>query len=277
MSMIGQQIKKLRTEQGITQEQLGQMVGVTTQAVSKWERGGTPDAELLPVLADVLHVSIDVLFGREEQTIYTAIARRLSKMNSKEAYTFAFRICWMLEIGLFQNAAMVEYFLNTFTDPFSIADVNSDYAAKIMQDNGVAVMRLSQGLQHFFLMLEPENTIRDQLSDPAKLRKIFAVFSDEKLLRIIFYLYSRLNTPIDASLISRHTGLSIHEVNACMDILCQNKLATCTTIRTADGYLHSYLFHHESSVIPLLCFADELVRDNGNDFLFDFSRTKPLM
>ena len=48
MSVIGQQIKKYRTLRGITQEQLGNTIGVTTQAVSKWERGGTPDAELLP-------------------------------------------------------------------------------------------------------------------------------------------------------------------------------------------------------------------------------------
>lgn len=49
MSIIGQQIKKYRMENGLTQEQVGRMIGVTTQAVSKWERGSTPDAEILPV------------------------------------------------------------------------------------------------------------------------------------------------------------------------------------------------------------------------------------
>ena len=44
MSVIGKQIKRYRTQKGLTQEQLGQLLGVTTQAVSKWERGGTPDA-----------------------------------------------------------------------------------------------------------------------------------------------------------------------------------------------------------------------------------------
>ena len=48
MSEIGKQIKKYRTAKGLTQEQLGELVGVTTQAVSKWERGSVPDAELLP-------------------------------------------------------------------------------------------------------------------------------------------------------------------------------------------------------------------------------------
>lgn len=44
MSVIGKQIKKYCTKKGFTQEQFGQLLGVTTQAVSKWERGGTPDA-----------------------------------------------------------------------------------------------------------------------------------------------------------------------------------------------------------------------------------------
>ena len=51
MNVISEQIKKYRIANGLTQEQLGQLVGVTTQAVSKWERGGMPDAELLPNLA----------------------------------------------------------------------------------------------------------------------------------------------------------------------------------------------------------------------------------
>ena len=76
MSVIGEQIKKYRVERGITQEQLGQLVGVTTQAVSRWERGGTPDAEILPQLARVLGVNIDTLFGREEQSFAIMLAKR---------------------------------------------------------------------------------------------------------------------------------------------------------------------------------------------------------
>ena len=53
MSVIGQYIKKFRTAKGITQEQL---VGVSTQAVSKWECGGTPDAQTRP-WARIMHDS----------------------------------------------------------------------------------------------------------------------------------------------------------------------------------------------------------------------------
>ena len=35
----------------IKQEKLGQLIGVTSQAVSKWKRGSVPDAELIPLIA----------------------------------------------------------------------------------------------------------------------------------------------------------------------------------------------------------------------------------
>lgn len=49
---LSERIAVLRRERGLTQEQLGQLVGVSAQAVSKWEKGGAPDVELLPTLAD---------------------------------------------------------------------------------------------------------------------------------------------------------------------------------------------------------------------------------
>ena len=61
---IGTIIKKLRAENGVTQEALATAVGVTPQAISRWEsEGGYPDIELLPALADFFSVSTDELLG----------------------------------------------------------------------------------------------------------------------------------------------------------------------------------------------------------------------
>ncbi len=63
---FGKRIAQLRRQMGLTQEALAQKLGVTNQAVSKWESGQCcPDIELLPRLAEVFGVSIDALFGRE--------------------------------------------------------------------------------------------------------------------------------------------------------------------------------------------------------------------
>ena len=63
---IGNNIKILRTQRKMTQEQLADHLGVTYQAVSKWETGAnTPDIALLPGIAATFGVSIDTLFSRQ--------------------------------------------------------------------------------------------------------------------------------------------------------------------------------------------------------------------
>lgn len=278
MSVIGEQIKKYRIERGITQEQLGKRVGVTTQAVSRWECGGTPDAEILPNLSEVLGVSIDTLFGREEQSFALSLARQLCQMPKEEVYNYAFSICWAIEIGLVGNVSVIDDFMDKFIENSVISDEKkTDYFAKIISDRGIANARISPDLRHFFLMTEPKGDIKSQLSDFESLRNVFSVFADEKLLRIIFYIYSIPNMPVATSLISKNIGLSIQETDECMEILCKNNLATKTVVAAAEGNINSYLFRKESFVIPMLCFADEIVRGNIRPFWGSFERTKPLL
>lgn len=67
---IGEQIALLRKSKGLTQNELGARIGVTFQAVSKWERGETlPDISLLPDLARILETTIDYILTGNEKLI----------------------------------------------------------------------------------------------------------------------------------------------------------------------------------------------------------------
>lgn len=64
-----EKLVKLRKEHGFTQEQLAEMIGVSRQAISRWEAGETvPEAALLIRLCDVYHVSADYLLRDEYQS-----------------------------------------------------------------------------------------------------------------------------------------------------------------------------------------------------------------
>ncbi len=69
---VGEQIAVLRKSKGLTQSELGERIGVSFQAVSKWERGETlPDITLLPDLAKILETTIDfILLGSEKVIEY---------------------------------------------------------------------------------------------------------------------------------------------------------------------------------------------------------------
>lgn len=65
---LGIRISELRRAQGMTQEQLASRLGISYQAVSKWENGAScPDIMMLPQLAEIFGISIDALFGRETE------------------------------------------------------------------------------------------------------------------------------------------------------------------------------------------------------------------
>lgn len=83
---LGNNIRQLRRRDKRTQEQLAEALGVTSQAVSRWEAGGSyPDMTLIPSMANYFGVSIDQLFGYEsdrEQRI-EALAAQIDEMNAQ--------------------------------------------------------------------------------------------------------------------------------------------------------------------------------------------------
>ena len=63
---IGQQIARFRKDKHMTQEQLGEAVGVTNRTVSKWEAGvSLSGVDLIPSIASALGITLDSLFGIE--------------------------------------------------------------------------------------------------------------------------------------------------------------------------------------------------------------------
>ena len=61
-------IRRLRREKGLTQEALAQAIGVTPQAISKWETGQTmPDITLLLPLSKELGIGVDLLLGGDRR------------------------------------------------------------------------------------------------------------------------------------------------------------------------------------------------------------------
>lgn len=66
---IGKNIAELRKNSGMTQEQLADILGVSSQSVSKWENDTTmPDIMLLPAIAGCFNITVDELYGGRKPT-----------------------------------------------------------------------------------------------------------------------------------------------------------------------------------------------------------------
>lgn len=83
---LGNKIRELRRRDGRTQEALADALGVTSQAVSRWESGGSyPDMEMIPAVANFFGISIDELFGYENERSkkVEALVSQIHDMNFK--------------------------------------------------------------------------------------------------------------------------------------------------------------------------------------------------
>ena len=75
MNNFAETVARKRKEKNMTQEALAKQLGISPQAVSKWENGlGLPDVTLFPALAEALEVSLAELFGVEEQNSSPAVS-----------------------------------------------------------------------------------------------------------------------------------------------------------------------------------------------------------
>lgn len=72
INAVGNQIAALRKQKGLTQNELGERIGISAQAVSKWERGETlPDTAILLELSEVLETTVDsILSGGRKALSY---------------------------------------------------------------------------------------------------------------------------------------------------------------------------------------------------------------
>ena len=144
MNNIGLNISTLRKEKGVTQEDLAKYVGISAQAVSKWENGGVPDIELLPKIADYFETSIDRLFDRnvmQYKEYNSAFIKKIINTPESERFKIAFEYCWDIERALTGNDF----------DDGSIEDYNSRIEKII---NSIQVCYLTKVLQEWGLQTD---------------------------------------------------------------------------------------------------------------------------
>ena len=122
--MIGKNIRNLRKESGMTQDELAEELNVTRQALSNWERGKTePDIETLTKIAEILDVSVEeLIYGEEREEEHKTVVRQVTK-HAKEGVGFGTvlamvisyvkwqSIGWAILHGLFNWVYVIYYII----------------------------------------------------------------------------------------------------------------------------------------------------------------------
>ena len=139
---IGENIKILRKNMGIGQEILANAVGVSVQAVSKWETGQSlPDVGIIPDIADFFKVSIDSLFFGENAADMKS--DQLSLPDDDKLYIVQVRNGKILDRNKWDGNSHVKLAVKNFEGTLNAeiwgnADIKGDVGGNVNAGNGVA-------------------------------------------------------------------------------------------------------------------------------------------
>lgn len=135
---LGKQIKSLRLKRSITQEQLAQKLGVTSQAVCKWEKDNSmPDIALLPEISALFGVTIDELFGLNEAIHFQRIDNMLCNEIEINDSDFAYAKDFLNSRDYTgQTAARLARLYNARADMYrNKAKFHAENAVKVQPEN----------------------------------------------------------------------------------------------------------------------------------------------
>ncbi len=198
-NLLSARIAALRKERGLTQEQLGQLVGVSAQAVSKWENGGAPDVELLPALADRLGVTLDGLFGRDTgpvTDISTALHQWLTGLPLEKRLGRLYDLLAKLFPDLyippaqFPSTLQASLFLENcyVTGLDAASDQPVWLRSQVCLDSGLCLSVLAKNLPVYLLMPEPPEGYERHFSSHEEYRGLFQLLSQPGALELLRYL-----------------------------------------------------------------------------------------
>ena len=274
---IGGNIAALRKEKGITQEALAEIVGVTGQAVSKWESGGSPDTPLLPVIADYFGVSVDRLFGRKTQD-YKELKKEVAEFigslpDFETKLKKVFDFCWAMEMAMMG--------VPDDETPMSVDEVwnNGEYNghSQMILEEGIMSLNIDESLRYFLIMPEPEKGWCKRIYFKDEYLQLFSLLADEDALKTVFFLYGREGKPFTPRLLERELNLPIEKAENILDKLECYKLINRKEIELDDELRTTYEFNPNFSFIPFMTFAEEFINRPNSFYYTSLNRKVPYL
>ena len=246
ITTMGERIKELRKGAGMTQEELGNKIGVSAQAVSKWECGSVPDTELIPKIADCFDVSIDALFGREYENydVYNLMSKHIiegyeTENRDDEVLRRAMENCWISfasscgigwpgEKELEQTEATVAECMN-----------HKNKCSKINSDKLFAFMDRSEDTPFFVYMPEAEGRAK-KLLENTDYCSFFAALGDPDFFRAVLWLFSHKATRFTKGRFIAKLGLSEERADEVLAMLQKHNFVVVRELELDESVIDTY-------------------------------------
>lgn len=279
---IGEKIAKYRKLKGYTQEQLGESVGVSGQAVSKWENGGVPDTYLLPRISKVLNVSIDALFGVEKKiSDYSqneildglfafCLQRTHCKEGETDLFNFLFETIWTVQNAYFGN--------ETRTPLKEVIEKNRDnrqITSQIINNRGTTYLSLVENFPFFCAVCDtPE--ISKKILGEKNFGELFSLLAAEDAMKAILFTQSTTeSSQYTADMMAKKIGITIKRFLEIEPLLVKFGLLNEDSLTLDDNVIKVYHKWSNPEIRPLLMMAYQFINSRQCYYNFTCNRTKP--
>lgn len=294
---FAENLRELRRKKNLTQEQLANLVNVSSQAVSKWETSDTlPDTALLPKIARALDTSIDALFSyhsSDNMNVYSAVRDYIAKPATDEKSLLSEQIERIYSLIIAGGKAQRgydggeeeplepeywDYYSSVKTEPrYDTAVARSQTA--IIAENAAMWMFESKLFPYAAVMLEPEKGYAEVFKDNTNIEELFAVLGDCDVYRCVMYLLTQEEKSIELSALLKQVGVPLTR----MDEIAE-KLTHIDTgaIKVREEYIDgtSYRivsYEYSCSILMLLAAAYACTVAKNGINSFSYERKSPIM
>jgi len=271
-NILSERIAALRKERGLTQEQLGKIVGVSSQAVGKWEKGGAPDVQLLPVLAGQLGVTIDALFGLEGSAridVKDAVGRWLRGFPIEDRMNQFCRLIW----------SSVKYFL---PDGVNVPEMGyletcqpewDDNRERLVlsqcgSGSGILVDIHAEDLSFVTLWPKPEKGYAHWFAPKSEYRRLFELLAKPGCLELLGYLHSRKFSYFSPDIAAKHLKMPREAIEELLDALTERHILRSVDLEVEDGEIRAYQLAEPLKLVPFLYLARCLMQSDMNCLWF---------
>lgn len=271
---IGNKIRDLRISRNLTQAELGKVVGVSMQAVSKWERGGLPDISVLIDLADFFRISLDEMLGRkthDECSMNDRIYQSVLQAPPEEAFERACGHCWSAIKG---TTGIPDIEAMGYNATRSLENSR----CRIATNEGIAYGILTEDFHMVSILPEPKAGFNAALGNLEEYSALFRFLGDTDTLRLFHFIGTRSQALFSKELAMQETGVSESKVDRVFAAFTERGWLTMESADTDTGTITLYRAFYQPTFIFFQLYARELLLNPRFWYLSSCSRrTTPLL
>lgn len=262
-NIVGAQIRHYRMQAGLTQSALADALGVTVQAVSKWERGGAPDIAMLPDIADRLSVSIDTLFGQSDEIkkdLTQLIDLELKNTSDEERFQKAYQYAWSAMIGAIQVESLHEMMRSNHS---FMGNQGQDYLMEVLQKQGYMLGNITEGHQYAFFALSDGSEYDARVASVSEYTELFTLLSDPINMKILLFMMTRPETKaVTTAFVAKSLRKDREVIKTHLKTLCEGRLLGSHPIESEEGEISVYLSVKQPWLAAVLMLAANMIHND---------------